>query len=392
MISIFLSCDEKEDLQISEESPKDEINLNEELKSYSINFSMESEVEFETENLISFQNQSENLIEYHWDFGDGSTSVEKNSNHSYDEPGKYIVTLTGKTEEGTIEMTDSKEVFVRKKGSHLDLLFINYQDSTLNYFNLSTYMISSLYEVPYNPAGVLAVDENNSVAYYYDYTNNKILANSLFENNPFVLLDNFAGVSDMEFDQDANKLFIARSYDDLILTYDVATKTIRQTTTAKISGSKFGKVRDMDLKDGQLYTITPTQSYESVFKVDIANGNLKQLINYQNGGFGYGVAFDDRNDDIYFNNVEEAALMRAASDGSNIEKIIDLDRFGKVSFAELCLTGLKVIESRNLLLWSAWDDSALHILNLENLQEGVFNVEGLNGKFVPFENDRSTNF
>lgn len=394
LISIVVfSCSEQEDILLDKESndvTMDDISSDEGTEvSYSINFLVESDTRFETNHTISFQNLSENLMVYQWDFGDGSVATEEHSDHSYAEPGKYTVTLTGISGNGE-SLTYSKDLFVRKDGAQLDILFISYQDSTLNYLELSTNTSTTLYKVPYNPAGVLAYDEGNGKVWYYDYTHNTIIENRLEADNPVILLEDMAGVSDMEFDQTSGELFIALSYDDKVLTYNTADGTTNTTFSSAERG--FGKVRDMDLKDGHLYTITPTQSYESVFKVDIAQGNVVQLIDYQNGGYGYGVAYDDLNGKIYFNNVEEAALMRSDPDGSNIEKVIDLDRFGKVSFAGLCLTGLKVVETRNQLLWSSWDEGTLYILDLETLQEAVFEVEGLDGKFVPFENDGATKF
>jgi parallel beta-helix repeat protein len=39
------------------------------------------------------------IVEWHWDFGDGTASTERNATHKYDE-GKYMVTLTVKDDDG----------------------------------------------------------------------------------------------------------------------------------------------------------------------------------------------------------------------------------------------------------------------------------------------------
>lgn len=44
---------------------------------------------------IRFTNRSTGVSSYKWDFGDGSTSTEKNPVHKYSKIGKYVVTLTG---------------------------------------------------------------------------------------------------------------------------------------------------------------------------------------------------------------------------------------------------------------------------------------------------------
>lgn len=43
---------------------------------------------------IQFHNQSENAMEYLWDFGDGTTSTEVNPVHTYSENGSFLVRLT----------------------------------------------------------------------------------------------------------------------------------------------------------------------------------------------------------------------------------------------------------------------------------------------------------
>lgn len=49
-----------------------------------------------TDEKVSFVDRStgDNIVQYHWNFGDGSTSVGKTSSHRYDEKGRYKVTLT----------------------------------------------------------------------------------------------------------------------------------------------------------------------------------------------------------------------------------------------------------------------------------------------------------
>jgi PKD repeat protein len=372
VVIISFSCSKQQEIQ-----PQD-IEASE-----AIMFSIENNRSgFETNTSISFHNHSNEISDVQWSFGDGTTTTGLNPTHSYNAPGKYIVTLNAVNNQGTASL-HSEEVFVRTQGSQLDILFISYQDSSLNYVDLRSNTVSKIYDVPYNPAGVLALDEANKKVYYYDYSQNMVIENELAVNNPQPLIQDLPGVSDMEFDQISNKLFISLSYDNKIIKYDPSSKSINTSY-----GSPNLNVKDMDLKNGYLYTITQTQGYESVFKVDINGGSINRLIDYDAGGYGYGLAYDDLNDKIYFNNVEEAALMRSDADGSNIEKVVDLDRYGTVAFTGLCLVGLKVVETRNQLMWSAWEDGTLHTLDLETSQEKIIKVEGLDGKFVPFENSK----
>ncbi|RKR05504.1 PKD domain-containing protein [Flavobacterium sp. 90] len=56
-----------------------------------------------TFNPIVFENQSittETNVKWNWDFGDGSTSIEKSPKHVYTNSGRYIVNLTATSESG----------------------------------------------------------------------------------------------------------------------------------------------------------------------------------------------------------------------------------------------------------------------------------------------------
>lgn len=61
---------------------------------------------------VIFADQSSgSRLSYSWDFGDGSTSTEKNTIHQYLEPGSYNVTLTVTNAAGS--STECKESFIR---------------------------------------------------------------------------------------------------------------------------------------------------------------------------------------------------------------------------------------------------------------------------------------
>ena len=51
------------------------------------------------------------IVEWEWDFGDGSTSTEQNPTHTFDEPGTYPVTLTV-TDDGGASATEEREIRV----------------------------------------------------------------------------------------------------------------------------------------------------------------------------------------------------------------------------------------------------------------------------------------
>jgi PKD repeat protein len=54
---------------------------------------------------VQFNDLSGNVIERNWNFGDGTTSTEKNPTHEYSTSGNYTVTLIASNSHGTATKT-----------------------------------------------------------------------------------------------------------------------------------------------------------------------------------------------------------------------------------------------------------------------------------------------
>jgi len=74
---------------------------------------------------ISFTDQSDDperaSLSYFWDFGDGSTSNERNPNHSYEKSGSYVVTLSVTDDEGA---TGTTSKIINIVGDNIYTLYI----------------------------------------------------------------------------------------------------------------------------------------------------------------------------------------------------------------------------------------------------------------------------
>ena len=95
-------------------------------------------------NTVMFLNFSDmasegwNLVEWAWDFGDGSTSAEENPIHTYEEDGTYTVSLTVTTDIGT-----ESEPFI----ADIQIGSLDVSDINDNY----NFGISKNYPNPFNP-------------------------------------------------------------------------------------------------------------------------------------------------------------------------------------------------------------------------------------------------
>jgi len=95
------------DVQLIVDSPagKDTLNMMELISSDDVPnvlFSYIQTTEFDFE----FNNESTNATAYMWEFGDGTSSIEENPTHSYEEAGVYTVTLRASNDCGTVMWTE----------------------------------------------------------------------------------------------------------------------------------------------------------------------------------------------------------------------------------------------------------------------------------------------
>jgi PKD repeat protein len=67
-----------------------------------------------TKREVFFKDESRGKItNWHWDFGDGTTSTEQNPMHQYKDAGKYIVILDIESPEGKSRMSKVWDVAVK---------------------------------------------------------------------------------------------------------------------------------------------------------------------------------------------------------------------------------------------------------------------------------------
>lgn len=96
---------------------------------------------------VTFQNSSTNASSYQWNFGDGTSSTEQNTKHTYTNGGNYNVLLIAKGEGGTDSV--SKLISIPFPLSVPNFSFVasnnSYAPSAVTFTNLSTNIKSSLW-------------------------------------------------------------------------------------------------------------------------------------------------------------------------------------------------------------------------------------------------------
>src|SRR5664279_4144319 len=82
----------------------------------------------------SFKNQSEDVVSYEWDFGDGTKSTDENPTHTYPGKGKYVPTLYATSSSG-IKAEASTVIRIAKTSA------IKLDDNTLSDWDTITHNV-----------------------------------------------------------------------------------------------------------------------------------------------------------------------------------------------------------------------------------------------------------
>lgn len=145
--------------------------------------------------VVTFTNSSSgNPTKFSWDFGDGSTSTEKNPTHKYTSTGKFIVTLTASNNAGSnslrktitisepkIYISGIKYLEVGYNSKYYKAVYKDDDFFTTTWFNTSyTPLLSnSMLPYEYNFSSPILMDglKDDNYYYIYIYWNNKTNGN-----------------------------------------------------------------------------------------------------------------------------------------------------------------------------------------------------------------------
>ena len=157
-------------------------------------FSTDKEV-YNMKQSIQFNNQSENGLAYHWDFGDGETSILTNPGHTYNASGEYLVTLQVTGAKKTIASEFSKKVKVVELSNSLiepDHIFAN-----------TTWVCDSTTNIHLDCSGATTDNSTTNV-------NNSMIFN---DNNTVLILNgNFGNICDYDILNDTTIGFYENPY------------------------------------------------------------------------------------------------------------------------------------------------------------------------------------
>lgn len=109
---------------------------------------------------VKFDNYTRNASRYEWDFGDGTTSTEKNPEHVYQQAGNYLVKL--KVFNGIGERETSQYVYINEDFSMYGTFTLNAQAEGIRNFQTLEALFTDLRDIPFAGDITILVESKQS--------------------------------------------------------------------------------------------------------------------------------------------------------------------------------------------------------------------------------------
>lgn len=109
---------------------------------------------------VKFDNHTRNASRYEWDFGDGTTSTEKNPEHIYTETGTYRVTL--KAFNGIGERETSQYVYITEDFSMYGTFTLNANAEGIRNFQTLEALFTDLWDIPFTGSITILIESEES--------------------------------------------------------------------------------------------------------------------------------------------------------------------------------------------------------------------------------------
>jgi len=322
----------------------------------SASFAITGEGPYKVNTPVSFENSSQNAFSYLWSFGDGNTSIEKNPSHTYTSPGEYTVTLKAEgsgqrslvSQTITIEATNFRFYFIDNDAGKVRSFLTSDPASVRDEFDLQGFSYG------------LAYDAANEQFYYSDDDNLAVYRVDKDGSDQVLVTDQLSGPRDIALDIASDRLYVVDRSADAIVEVDLTDNSV--STLYSVDDDEFFLLPvGLDLHDGFIYATAVDFDAETVWKGALDGSGLEKIINYSQGGFGYGIEIDKENDRIYFDDSDTGTILSAALDGSDIQEV------GSTSDRAY---GIAINNQENLVYW-ATRDGIVKVAGLDGSDESV---------------------
>ncbi|MEO6681361.1 MAG: DUF5050 domain-containing protein [Ginsengibacter sp.] len=340
---------------------KEKYNFND-LKETVKSFYTISQTDLEIDKEIQFKNESEFADSYTWDFGDGTKSTDKDPAKTYTTPGIFTVTLKAVGPGGT--GTYSTDITIidpnLNTGSNKELFYIDFNSKVIRKISLEPGSIAEQVAAISGKAGVgLAYDSVNSKIYFTDFeTSNggKVWRMALDGTNLEELVSGITDPYSIAINLTGGKIYWADDAGNISRANLDGSGLERQFI--HIAG---GNMRGIayDSKNDRIYF------YEvNVEDLYVAKSDGTGVGKVITGAFGYAIYVDETNSKIYYEDRNKPALMQANLDGSGIVKVADAP--------STRIHGIAIDNSQNKLYWADRNKGIIYRANLDGTEKETF--------------------
>ena len=127
---------------------------------------------------VKFTNlSSSNAVSYHWDFGDGTASTEKNPLHTFHKSGYYTVTLTVKGEVDT-DVAEQNVLINDESTWRVDgMFYLSDEESGVRYFTSAESLFTFISNTPLSGNVKISVLSDHTFTYALNANNIQLLRN-----------------------------------------------------------------------------------------------------------------------------------------------------------------------------------------------------------------------
>ncbi len=300
---------------------------------------------------------------YTWNFGDGTTSIEKDPVHIFKNPGTYKVTLVATNNN---QLATAEQSILVKDPNALAVRLFYIDDGQNALFEVNGESLAT------QGGGIGVEYDPGSESYFYsDADNGAIWKAKLSGGDHELIIEGLSNPQDIALDAANNLLWVADRGANAIVEVNLVNKT-SQVLYSTSNG--LGELPiAIDHFEDKLYITCVEIDFESVWVGKKDGSEIVNIIDYVAGGYGYGLAIDKVNRKIYFDNRDDFEILSANLDGTGITKFADTN--GRVF-------GIAVDNTNGKIYWSDFGDSIIKMANLDgtevvNLAIGLDSPRGL---------------
>jgi len=339
---------------------KEHFNFND-LSPTVVSFFTLDKTSFDVDEDIQFTNKSEDAESYTWDFGDGTTSTEKNPVKNYTAAGTYTVSLRAIGPGGTGNYSMIITIIDKSsQGTDKELFFIEYGKSLIEKISLNPGSTAEQVADITDKAGVgLAYDSVNKKIYFTDFENEdagNIWRMNLDGTNMEAIVSGITDPYSIAVNLKGGKIYWA---DDA-----------GNVSRANLDGT--GLERSfINIPDGMMRGIAYDSKNDIIYFYEVNEENLYAaksdgtgVAKIIQGAYGYSVFVDEVNSKLYYEDRNEGSIMQSNLDGSGIVKIVDVP--------STRVHGMAIDYSADKFYWADRDKGAIYRSNLDGTGSEVF--------------------